>query len=317
MMPKSKAAILFCLSIVVSMGIYSYFSMYPTKTKVPVTLATQVQKPSQLNDSPHQLNPKFVPKKAHSRKTTEYDFIVLQVTATNKLKAEIDDFWQRCRQQLTCDDWLKDLQSIVSDERYQLVSEYPEKLSQMQQELSVTLNRHSNTVSDKIEQLKAAHYSVWGEVSSELFVDEYNYYAKFSQLEQLNSKPWSSTEAKLAGFEQWLQQQHSDNTSNLDSYHWARSFFEKEINSDSSTRLESLLADKYLNKDQALLERNRLDKGQQQRVQAEKYQQQLKTLRETLDTQRKSDSNELSESEWLQYQAKQLSEFRKSFFQHN
>ena len=317
MAEKGKLAILFCLSIIASVGIYSYFSVYQAETKAPVTLPIQAQKTPLLNDPPLELNSELVRKEEQSRQIIKYDFVVLQTTPINKLKAEIEHFWQRCRQQFTCDDWLNDLQLIASDERYQLVSEYPEKLSQMQQELSATLNRHSNTINDKIEQLKAAHYSVWGEISNELFADEYGYYTNFSQLEQLNNKQWFSTDAKLAGFEQWLQQQHSDKTSGLDSYRWARSFFEEEINADSSTRLESLLADKYLNKDQALLEHNRLHKRQQQHVQAGKYQQELKVLRETLDAQRKSESNELSESEWLQHEAKQLRDFRKSFFQNN
>jgi hypothetical protein len=232
----------------------------------------------------------------------------------NKLIDVIKTFWQNCHAQNNCDDQLAIIKGEVELARYNLIKEYPEKLIVFNGILQSELNSQDQQLEQKLDEIKAAYTSVWGELSEQLFADELTFYDLRIELDALyqDNQDLDLT-AKLELVDNWIYDQQINN-SDLDPYNAAKYFFSRELESQSDQKLAMDIAAKYLNQTQSTQEEQHLLRRQFQKDQGQRYQQALSVLHETLALERKEIYGHLNETDWQKYQEEKIRKFKVEFF---
>lgn len=220
-------------------------------------------------------------------------------------------FWTKCKRHNNCEAQLKKLQNQLNEEKYNIIKEYPQKISEFNDILQEEITSSNQPLEQKIETIKNAYNTLWGDLAEELFVDELEYYEQRLALNALYSaSQYLNLDEKTQLFNEWVNTQTADN--HLNNYRAAQLFFSKEISANPDFAIT--IAKKYLTAEQATQEKNHLQRQYHQKNQAKNYQQSLLQLNKKLKDEREGSHNNLNEADWLEYKTQRVYEFRERFF---
>jgi hypothetical protein len=275
-----------------------------------VASASNNQKSSlPVNPNPSEL----IPPQAET--TTEARFAQLDTVSLAELKPEIENFWRQCTKQQQCEQWLAELATTVSAERYQLIAEYPAKLQQLETLMGSNLITQETTLADKVALVQAQRQQVWGDKADALFAQENAFYQNRQQLATLvEESEYLTQEEQLEALEQLQSAQDSEITPE-DKYEQALSLLGNGLASDELNQMKTMLANRYLDTEttQSVMARAVQVDTQQQQVLS--YQQGLEQLEDSLATERNSTLAYMTETEWQRYQQQQIFAYRQVFFE--
>ncbi|NRB39023.1 MAG: hypothetical protein HRU20_11245 [Pseudomonadales bacterium] len=240
-----------------------------------------------------------------------------------RIKNTLDKFWQDCQLQQRCQLWLKQLQPQLSAERFALLSTYRDKKQQLQQSMGQNFTQHGGPLNDKIASLKQKHRDIFGLHSSKLFAQEYalwDYKTEVSAIKEQN--PNTDLAYKLQVLEtlqERLKQENPSNEfgflSNQAIYQQALTLIDIQQSTQQIQQEKAMLAKRYLSAEKAKATIARNQHIVEQLAKRQQYQQQFHLLQQDLNHQRTTLYAAMPESQWQEYQAQKIFEFRRDFFQ--
>ncbi len=231
------------------------------------------------------------------------------------LRTVIEQFWQQCRAVNHCQEQLQIARAQLSQQRFLLLQEYPDRLQHYQQLLANSESLHDRSLQEKIAAIRDLQLQAFGTQAHSIFATTYDYYAeKAADEEMRQSLKHLPLSQQITGFDADLKKRRRT-LSKQQRFQAAQSLVTAENDSPQYYQEQQQLIRYYFNDEEATPYLDQLKQQQQQQEQAEHYQNGLQVLQTRLSQQRKNTYRDLDDEQWQQHQARALREYRLNFFQ--
>lgn len=229
---------------------------------------------------------------------------------------ELDQFWAQCEQANNCTVQLSQLESELSKEWFELLSNYPALYSDWKTMESTIPLESIDSLEARVELFKQSAQEVWGELAHQLFADQFarlDFTLSTNSLEEIEPTEFIPHYQDLLA--EWANRSGTLNAeTSAQQYELAVSLLPNSYSSAELATIKAELQETYLDAAQSdnIAAREQQVAQQQQTVMI--YQEQLDQLKATLDSQRTSSYATWTQQDWDSYYLQQVTDFREQFF---
>ncbi|KGJ93916.1 hypothetical protein [Colwellia psychrerythraea] len=246
---------------------------------------------------------------------------VLASSQGQPLLHALTSFWQQCRHHENCEQLLIVQQSLLSENRYQLLLNFPDNYQEQQRFMGELLISQDTTIVNKIANVQEIRAKVWGENTRLLFGEQDAYYDYRTSLTDTNNG-FNETGNAIDFIEEYknmLQEHHDDLTlfslnSASAKYEQALQLIPSNMSENEMASIKEQLANLYLTDVEQESIANREEQLNQQNEEIIDYQQALNQLELSLSHERATSKKAMNEQDWQVYKTEKLYTFRLNFF---
>lgn len=240
----------------------------------------------------------------------------LETAQGKNLSELLEAFWRDCSSKSTCDIELEQAKNHLSNERYELLSNYQQLKRKWEHELGNLLFDHLQPLNLRIEQIKDEAKNTWGAMSEIILADQFTFYDFSIQSENLKN---TQSHEYISAFSDLMNTWQDDEkvlkiATPQAKYELAKSLLPDNLDKHEREALILSLQQIFLTRQERenISSRDKQVSSQQQLV--EDYQFQLQQLETELSRKRATSYTDWSDEEWSIYRQQQVTSFRRRFF---